>query len=148
MPDWSKLGRSSRNRGHSFERMIANEMNRMFKTKRFYRTPCSGGQGVEGDIYEAPGQVTEWSNVDIFCRTQVNISLEAFICEGNCQLKRWMGDTGVNSLWIFRNRPGRIFLLTHTDRIVNVASAYATNGDFIILPFSEESLKSLDLRRL
>lgn len=136
MPDWSRLGRSSRNRGHNFERMIANMMNKMFETDRFYRTPCSGGHGIEGDIYEDPTNKTEWGNIEIYCRTQINISLEAFICEKDCQLKRWIRETGKNSMWIFRNRPGRIFVLTHVKRFRRTPDeAYATSGDLVILNF-------------
>lgn len=121
-PDWSKLGRSSRNRGNSFERKVAKRMNELLGANkhRMSRTPTSGGHMIKGDLYEDPNFRTEWSNIEIYCRTCVRISLEALMCdEKSCAIK-WIEETGINSIWILRNKPNRVFMLLHTIRIENV----------------------------
>jgi hypothetical protein len=128
MPDWSALGRSSRNRGHTFERMIAKKLTELLSTKdnnlKFLRTPCSGGHGIKGDIYLDPECKSDWSNISIWCRTSVSISLEAMLCDQNSQPIRWAQETGVNSVWIMRNRPGRVFVLTPKMRLEHLPEAH------------------------
>lgn len=146
MTDWSKNGRSSRNRGHAFERMVAKELNRLFEGKcKFMRTPCSGGHGIDGDVYEHQDHVTEWSNINIYCRTQVDLSFEAFICDKTCKMKRWMEETGNDSMWIFRTKPGRVFCLIHINRLLSTAGleGYAAYGEYVI--FDLERLPSMQL---
>lgn len=106
--EWSKIGRSSRSRGHAFERLIAKKLNPLLGSK-FVRTPCSGGHAIEADLYEAPGEQTKWSKFKFFCRTGCAFNWAALICGKEVGPLKWIKDedTGEGSIWIFRSGVGQ-----------------------------------------
>lgn len=116
MIDHSSIGRSSRRRGHDFERDMAKYLSNLLKVK-LHRTPASGGHAIKGDLYEPPESRTPLSNLELYCRTSKDISFESLLCDPNPLPIRWIEETGVDSVWFIRSRPGRVFVLCHVSRI-------------------------------
>ena len=143
MPDWSKLGKSSRRRGCAFERMVARKLTQLTGIT-WLRTPMSGGHGIKGDVYVKPvtkdlieADPAGWDGITVYCRTQRNISWEKFF-DGKGDLIKWMKETGEDSLWVFRTKPGCLFFMCHSKYIGPgfMGDPMLRNGAVVVLPLS------------
>ena len=118
MTDWSRVGRSSRTKGHTYERNIAKILNKLVGSN-FVRTPASGGHAIEGDLYEAPMKATKWSKVVFYCRTGWAWSWDdVFRNNDKCGPLSWVKETGANPIWVFRTKPGINYVCFHKNRWV------------------------------
>lgn len=113
-PDWSKIGRSSRRKGHSFERLAAKKLNQILGSN-FVRTPASGGHAIEGDLYEPPHKQTEWSNFTFYCRTGCDFSWASLLEGKEVGPLGWikLEKTNPEDIWLFRGGPGQFFVCVH-----------------------------------
>lgn len=116
--DASANGRSSRSRGHAFERKMAKYLSALLGVK-FNRTPASGGHAIKGDLYEALHEATDWSKLELYCRTSRSISFENLLCDRvpSPKLVQWIDETGPDSVWFVRTRPGRVFVVCDLRRV-------------------------------
>ena len=130
----SRIGRSSRSRGHGFERLMAKHLSILLGIK-LNRTPASGGHAIKGDLYEAPNDKTQWSSLEMYCRTSESFSFENLLCDTEPVPKpiQWIEETGPNSVWFIRSRPGRVFVMAHVKRFRSPeAWPYLVLGEWLL----------------
>ncbi len=117
-PDWSRIGRSSRNRGNAFERKVAKMLNQDLGTS-FARTPASGGHEIEGDIYEPPDRGGRCDHLRIYCRTGWKWNWEDLLdCHETEKNPIGWYEGGNREIWIFRTLRNKLYVMFPYDLIM------------------------------
>lgn len=87
-------------------------------------------------MYEAPGKQTRWSNLTVYCRTGYAWTWEDLLHGNGCGPVKWIEETGENTFWLFRTRPGRVFVIISQYRFRDgmPSSGVLLCGKWMILP--------------